>query len=63
MSAPVTLKSLQRQVWGGRIALEIRLSPGECRSYDRSDPYLVEYIHPHPPPSMISPSLNTRRHV
>jgi autophagy-related protein 5 len=32
---------LQEKVWAGRLPLEIRLAPSECRTYDQSDPYLV----------------------
>lgn len=32
---------LQDEIWDGSVPLEIRLSPQECRIYDKSDPYLV----------------------
>ncbi|OAX82763.1 autophagy protein 5 [Emergomyces africanus] len=32
--------AVQRRVWDGRIPLEIALSPAECRTYDKADPYL-----------------------
>lgn len=36
--------ALERRVWNGRLPLEIVLSPSECRTYDRMDPYLVSDI-------------------
>ncbi|EEH35402.1 autophagy-related protein 5 [Paracoccidioides lutzii Pb01] len=35
--------AIQRRVWDGRIPLEITLSPSECRTYDKADPYLICY--------------------
>lgn len=32
---------LQDAIWDGSVPLDIRLSPQECRVYDKSDPYLV----------------------
>ncbi|KAL8854257.1 MAG: hypothetical protein Q9221_000971 [Calogaya cf. arnoldii] len=34
---------LQDAIWDGSLPLDIRLSPQECRTYDRSDPYLIQY--------------------
>lgn len=34
---------LQKKIWSGSIPLEIRLAPSDCRTYDESDPYLVQY--------------------
>ena len=37
------LSALQRRVWDGRLPLEIRLAPADCRSYAESEPYLIQY--------------------
>jgi autophagy-related protein 5 len=37
----VSLPKLQEKVWDGRLPLEIRLAAEECRTYDKSDLYLV----------------------
>ncbi|KAH0551684.1 autophagy protein 5 [Trichoglossum hirsutum] len=37
------INEIQKKIWGGSLPLEIRLSPSECRSFDRSDPYLIHY--------------------
>lgn len=39
-SRDVTSK-LRQRVWDGSIPLEIVLHKGDCRTYDESDPYLV----------------------
>ncbi|KAH7062301.1 autophagy protein 5 [Macrophomina phaseolina] len=36
------LSALQKQIWSGSIPLEIRLASTECRTYDESDPYLIQ---------------------
>ena len=41
MSSKTSLAALQAKVWDGRLPLEIRLSPSDCKTYDDSDPYLV----------------------
>jgi hypothetical protein len=41
MASQMSLSKLQEKVWDGRLPLEIRLAAAECRTYDRSDPYLV----------------------
>ncbi|PGH03948.1 autophagy protein 5 [Blastomyces parvus] len=41
--APPAPSAIQRRVWDGRIPLEIALSPAECRTYDKADPYLICY--------------------
>ncbi|EDN11431.1 autophagy protein 5 [Histoplasma capsulatum] len=44
MASPTPAPSaIQRRVWEGRIPLEITLSPAECRTYDKADPYLICY--------------------
>ncbi|KAF2090488.1 autophagy protein 5 [Saccharata proteae CBS 121410] len=43
MSVPSRdLAGLQQTVWQGSIPLEIRLASSECRTYDNSDPYLIQ---------------------
>lgn len=43
MPAPASrLAGLQKQVWSGSVPLDIRLATADCRSYDDSDPYLVQ---------------------
>ncbi|KAF2133935.1 autophagy protein-like protein 5 [Dothidotthia symphoricarpi CBS 119687] len=41
-SRDVTSK-LRQRVWNGSIPLEIRLDKGDCRTYDASDPYLIQF--------------------
>ncbi|KAK2785878.1 autophagy protein 5 [Onygenales sp. PD_12] len=44
MTSPTpSTKAIQRKVWDGRIPIEITLSPSECRTYDKADPYLIRY--------------------
>jgi autophagy-related protein 5 len=42
-SDPAALSVLQRRVWDGRLPLEIRLAPADCRSYADSEPYLIQH--------------------
>lgn len=43
MPAPSTrLADLQSKIWAGSIPLEIRLAASDCRTYDESEPYLVQ---------------------
>ncbi|KAF2454982.1 autophagy protein Apg5-domain-containing protein [Lineolata rhizophorae] len=37
------LGGLQRAIWEGSIPLEIRLAGAECRTFDDSDPYMIQY--------------------
>lgn len=37
------LAALQSKVWSGSIPLEIRLAAADCRTYDESEPYLIQY--------------------
>jgi autophagy-related protein 5 len=37
------MNALQERVWAGRLTLEIRLAPAECRTYNEADPYLVSW--------------------
>ena len=41
MSQPLSLGSIQKTVWDGKLPLEIVLAPSESRTYDQTDPYLV----------------------
>jgi autophagy-related protein 5 len=36
------LTELQKKIWSGSIPLEIRLAASDCRTYDDSEPYLVQ---------------------
>ncbi|KAM0721734.1 hypothetical protein Q7P37_002659 [Cladosporium fusiforme] len=42
-SNPVALSALQRRIWDGRLPLEIRLAPTDCRTYANSEPYLIQF--------------------
>jgi autophagy-related protein 5 len=42
----MSLSKLQEKIWHGRLPLEIRLAPSECRTYDMCDPYLVSRSSP-----------------
>lgn len=43
MPAPSNqLAGLQKKIWTGSIPLEIRLAASDCRTYDESDPYLIQ---------------------
>lgn len=46
---------LQESIWNGSLPLEIRISPTECRIYDKADPYLVRFS---PCPSFALPDLS-----
>lgn len=36
------LAQLQKKIWSGSIPLEIRLAASDCRTFDESDPYLIQ---------------------
>lgn len=38
-----SLSDLQALVWSGRLPLEIRLAPADCRTYTDSEPYLIQF--------------------
>ncbi|KAI6867728.1 autophagy protein 5 [Hortaea werneckii] len=40
---PAATISLQQKIWHGSLPLEIRLAAADCRTYDQSDPYLIQY--------------------
>ena len=37
------LANLQKKVWSASLPLEIRLAASDCRTYDESEPYLVQF--------------------
>lgn len=37
------ITSLQSKIWSGSIPLEIRLAASDCRTYNESEPYLIQY--------------------
>lgn len=41
MENQVSLSSIQRAVWDGKLPLQITLASSESRTYDQTDPYLV----------------------
>ncbi|KAH8731422.1 autophagy protein 5 [Phaeosphaeriaceae sp. PMI808] len=43
MSSRDVTSRLRQSVWTGSIPLEIRLHKGDCRTYDESDPYLIQF--------------------
>ncbi len=53
MAKPIDLNQVQKTIWDGSLPLEIRLSPSDCRIYDKSDPYLVfDTLPPLPTPKI-----------
>jgi len=43
MSSRDVARELRQSTWNGSIPLEIRLHKGDCRTYDESDAYLIQY--------------------
>ncbi|MCJ1366502.1 autophagy protein 5 [Acarospora aff. strigata] len=43
MAGQVDLSQVQKAIWNGSLPLEIRLSPTDCRIYEKSDRYLIQY--------------------
>ncbi|KAJ5222296.1 uncharacterized protein N7469_008536 [Penicillium citrinum] len=41
MESQVSLPAIQRNVWAGRIPLEIILAPSESRTFDQTNPYIL----------------------
>ncbi|KAK5123891.1 hypothetical protein LTR85_002087 [Meristemomyces frigidus] len=37
------IASLQSKTWSGSLPLEIRLAASDCRTFDESEPYLIQY--------------------
>ncbi|KAF9629930.1 2-nitropropane dioxygenase NPD [Lasiodiplodia theobromae] len=70
MASQRDLSALQKQIWSGSIPLEIRLASTECRTYDDSDPYLIQVprlsyipfllprLHAFFAPSLIDPDVH-----
>ncbi|KAI5271860.1 putative autophagy protein Apg5 [Aureobasidium subglaciale] len=66
---PSVLAKIQRKVWDGSLPLEIRLASADCRTYDETDPYLVNVprlsylpfflprLHAFFAPNLINPSI------
>lgn len=42
-ASPAHLAALQKQIWNGSLPLEIRLAAADCRTYDDSDSYYVQF--------------------
>ncbi|CAK4029474.1 Autophagy 5 [Lecanosticta acicola] len=38
-----SIANLQAKIWSGSLPLEIRLAASDCRTYDESEPYLIQY--------------------
>ncbi|KAL8810911.1 MAG: hypothetical protein Q9223_001975 [Gallowayella weberi] len=69
MASQRQLFNLRDAIWNGSVPLDIRLSPQECRVYDKADPFLIQYprlsylpfllarLHAFFHPSLIDPSL------
>lgn len=65
-----SISALQNKIWTGSLALEIRLAPSDCRTYDQSEPYLIQYprlsylglilprLHAFFAPSLIDPEVS-----
>jgi autophagy-related protein 5 len=68
--SPVGITELQSKVWNGSLTLEIRLSPSDCRTFEESKPYLIQYprlsylafllprLHAFFLPSLVDPDLS-----
>lgn len=37
------IASLQSKIWSGSLALEIKLAASDCRTYNESEPYLIQH--------------------
>jgi autophagy-related protein 5 len=69
-ATPGAFTALQAKVWNGSIALEIRLAASDCRTYDDSEPYLLQFprlsylafvlpqLHAFFAPSLIDPNVS-----
>ncbi|KAH7401815.1 autophagy protein 5 [Phaeosphaeria sp. MPI-PUGE-AT-0046c] len=64
MSTREVTSRLRESVWNGSIPLEIRLDRNDCRTYDESDPYLIQFprlsylaLHIHKLHAFFLPSL------
>lgn len=66
-----SISSLQSKIWNGSLAVEIRLAASDCRTYDGSEPYLIQYprlsylafllprLHTFFAPSLINPEVSS----
>lgn len=69
MSSPRDVTAVQKQVWSGSIPLQISLASTDCRTFDESDPYLIQVprlsyfpfllgrLHAFFAPSLINPDV------
>ncbi|KAI5206479.1 putative autophagy protein Apg5 [Aureobasidium subglaciale] len=63
------IAKIQKKVWDGNLPLEIRLASADCRTYDETDPYLINLprlsylpfllprLHAFFAPNLINPSI------
>ncbi|KAH3988433.1 autophagy protein 5 [Parastagonospora nodorum] len=70
MSSREVTSRLREKVWNGSVPLEIRLHKGDCRTYDDSDAYLIQFprlsylaliihkLHAFFAPSLIYPDIH-----
>ncbi|KAH0423470.1 hypothetical protein KCU90_g8731, partial [Aureobasidium melanogenum] len=66
---PAAIANIQKKVWAGSLPLEIRLASADCRTYDETDPYLINLprlsylafllprLHAFFSPQLIDPSI------
>ncbi|KAK7522255.1 autophagy protein 5 [Phyllosticta citriasiana] len=71
MSSPRDVTAVQKQIWNGSIPLQITLASTDCRTYDESDPYLIQVprlsyipfllarLHAFFAPSLINPDVQS----
>ncbi|KAK7542275.1 autophagy protein 5 [Phyllosticta citribraziliensis] len=69
MSSPRDVTAVQKQIWNGSIPLQITLASTDCRTFDESDPYLIQVprlsyipfllgrLHAFFAPSLINPDV------
>ncbi|KAG9609078.1 autophagy protein 5, partial [Aureobasidium melanogenum] len=68
-TSPAAIANIQKKVWAGSLPLEIRLASADCRTYDETDPYLINVprlsylafllprLHAFFAPQLIDPSI------
>ncbi|KAH0387129.1 autophagy protein 5, partial [Aureobasidium melanogenum] len=68
-TSPAAIANIQKKVWAGSLPLEIRLASADCRTYDETDPYLINVprlsylafllprLHTFFSPQLIDPSI------
>ncbi|KAK7625902.1 autophagy protein 5 [Phyllosticta paracitricarpa] len=71
MTSPRDVTAVQKQIWNGSIPLQITLASTDCRTYDESDPYLIQVprlsyipfllarLHAFFAPSLINPDVQS----